>query len=284
MRNVEIKIKGLFLILMLLIYFVFIMIYISGKVIDTKQFVTVSFILLSTVTAFLKTRINKVFIALFSTFLYGSYLFSTVLFSGAAVKIDFSSYIWLILFPIFVYVSGGLGEAINEILGKIEKLNQRKNELLRVDPVTGFKNKVELIQNLRDEMKKAKRHYFALSLMILELQYFDELQSIHSEEEINDIFFSIARVINEIARVEDMKYRIANNKFVIVLPFTDLKGSEIIRERLSNNIRNIEILNKTESARNITLTYKIGIKEYDRKVENPLDLLNLTEKELEYDV
>ncbi|QEK12784.1 diguanylate cyclase [Crassaminicella thermophila] len=278
MRNLNRKVDIFFLALIIEI-FVLTTIFVTYEKINMQNYFMfeVSFLLL--VISFYTNVVIGLLMSLFAIFIYGNY----VLYEYIKGVITNFNYLWLVIFPILSVTAGKLGDYINQLEKNQKKLEEEIIDLVRIDEVTNLNNKKSFYIDLEEEMSRARRHNFHLTIMILKIQYFDELLSIYGRKKVNKILKDIAKKIELVTRVEDKRYCIGKDSFGIIMPNTKFEGAEIVKIRLIDELRNISL--KYENKEEIlTFHFKVGIVEYDKKIEDPFVVKDLVEKEIEYDI
>lgn len=218
-----------------------------------------------------------------AVFGYGTYLVYGAVVKGLMMEVNYQQVMWLFLFPLSSYISGRLSLAIKETMEKSEKYIKDMEELVLLDKETGFSNSKKFYLDLSEEISKSKRYGTPLSIMLIKLQYFDELRSIYGNEVCSNAVINISRKIAELSRDIDKKARLEADKFALILSNTDEKGALVLKERLVKFLENLEI-SDGEGRRKLNLSFKIGIAQLEDKEEDAIAFKERAERELEYDV
>jgi diguanylate cyclase (GGDEF)-like protein len=218
-----------------------------------------------------------------AVFGYGTYLVYGAVVKGLMMEVNYQQVMWLFLFPLSSYISGRLSLAIKETIEKSEKYIKDMEELVLLDKETGFSNSKKFYLDLSEEISKSKRYGTPLSIMLIKLQYFDELRSIYGNEVCSNAVINISRKIAELSRDIDKKARLEADKFALILSNTDEKGALVLKERLVKFLENLEI-SDGEGRRKLNLSFKIGIAQLEDKEEDAIAFKERAERELEYDV
>ena len=120
---------------------------------------------------------------------------------------------------------------------------------------------------LREEVEKAKRYRHCLSLMMVEVDNFEEFRKRHEQEEGDNLLKSIARIVSGNIRVGDIACRCRDKGFGIILPEITEEPWGNIRERLKKQIREtVEIgerLRRRVKEEELGVTVSIGISSFD---------------------
>ena len=189
----------------------------------------------------------------------------------------------LVALPVGAFIVGNIEKTLREALDECQNCSNIAEKMIFNDEVTGFGNGKGFLKDLEMEIAKAKRYQQPLTLGVLEIQYYKDLVRLY-ENNVDKVFEKMAEAINCVIRLEDMKYRIDKDQIGIILPFTNLKQSKIVRERLKEAIKELEIQEEKEGNKKFSITTKLGLLEYHRGITNHVEFKNLAEKELEYDV
>lgn len=192
-------------------------------------------------------------------------------------------YIWVVFIPLSAFIVGKLVENINIIQNKSLKLESEYKELVTIDKNTGLSNLRGFYYDLDREISRVKRHKISLTLMIIKISYYDELKSVLGEESLRVVVEKVVAGIKESTRNEDIRYNLKESTFAILMAETDVKGAEIVEDRIREKIKNLNLYIK-ENKKNIDLEVKIGAVQYSEKISGALEFRELVEKELEYDV
>ncbi|MFV3010429.1 GGDEF domain-containing protein [Clostridium botulinum] len=197
--------------------------------------------------------------------------------------VELITYIWMIDMPLSAFISGKLSENINLIQSINTRLQKEYRDLITIDKTTGLSNLKGFYIDLDREMSKAKRHKLNLSLMIVKIQYYDELNAILGEKKMEEILKIISNVITLAIRGEDISYKLNKDTFAILMPSTNLQGAEVVKNRIKESISEENLKIKQED-KNVNIDIKVGIVEYKNTIKEAFEFKELAEKELEYDV
>ena len=120
---------------------------------------------------------------------------------------------------------------------------------------------------LREEIEKAKRYRHCLSLMMVEVDNFEEFTSKCGEEKRDKLLKSIAKIVRANLRMGDIACRCGEKEFGIILPEITEEPRGNIRERLKKQIKEtVEIgerLRRRVKEEELGVTVSIGIVSFD---------------------
>lgn len=144
--------------------------------------------------------------------------------------------------------------------GCILMLNQRLQQRLQfsaqTDPLTGLINRGLLDDLGRKEVARAKRHAYGLSVVVMEIDHFDAVNSTHGYEIGDIVLRRVSALATASLRQEDFIARLDQSGFAMLLPSTRMAGAQQMAERLRLEIAAtaIEVNDKT-----LSLTASFGI-------------------------
>ncbi|EJO5347865.1 GGDEF domain-containing protein [Clostridium botulinum] len=214
-------------------------------------------------------------------FFYGTYIiYNNIIYKK---QVDLMTYIWMLDIPLSAFISGKLSENINLIQSKNDKLQKEYRELITIDKTTGLSNLKGFYIDLDREISKARRHKLSLSLMIIKIQYYDELNAIVGDKKMNEILKIISNVITLAIRGEDISYKLTKDTLSVLMPSTNIQGAEVVKNRIKESIGEENLKIKQED-KNVNIDIKIGIVEYKDTIKEAFEFKELAERELEYDV
>lgn len=277
------KIELLILVFLLEIFLTVTLLYLTANNIQMMSYLLFALAVFFIIVSLFTNIVIAILLSIGSIFIYGSYLLYQVLNDNGAILAVKENYIWLFLFPILSVTAGKLGEALEKIQEERRKIEQEFDSMVQVDPVTNFNSKNRFLLNLHQEMAKARRHKQSLSILIMQIQYYQELKSLYRKEEIDKVLAQIASYINEVMRIEDHKYVLEEGSFAIILPFTGIEGAKLVKSRLKAKLESVDI-NTKENSKPLNFNFKVGVKEYHHEeCSNPIEFKNLAQMELEDD-
>lgn len=217
----------------------------------------------------------------FLIFAYGSVIFYQLMVGYAQTWT--LNYLWFGFYPLSAIICGSIHhiqEEHNDVLRNCHDLSEK---VINIDQLTGFGNSRELLRDLDKEMSRAKRYKYPLTLMIIKIQYFDELMAIYGENDSSKIYQKLSAVIDKALRVEDQRFRLEDDLFALVLPHTSAEDSLIVKNRIKNGLDTLSIEDQS-SLNRYRIEVKIGVSQYTPSIPNPMAYKALALKELEYDV
>ncbi len=109
-------------------------------------------------------------------------------------------------------------------------------ELSDTDDLTGLANRRRLMQRLEEEMSRARRHGYLLSLLLLDLDHFKRVNDTWGHLKGDQVLRDIATLCHATLRQEDVVARLGGEELAILLPMTPLTDAMRLAERLRQRI------------------------------------------------
>ena len=160
---------------------------------------------------------------------------------------------------------GKLAMTFNSMADKLE-------EIATCDSLTGLLNKKEILRILEAELVRARRHAASVSVMMLDLDFFKDINDTYGHQTGDNVLVAIARVIDKHVRGIDYVGRYGGEEFLVVLPATTRAESSEIAERIRHSLATTPIaVSKSEE---VHLTTSIGIAIYPGDSEEQRALLS----------
>lgn len=113
-----------------------------------------------------------------------------------------------------------------------QHMAQSAEDLSITDPVTGAHNARFLDESLQKEISRAKVTGHSLSVIMLGIDYLDELENLHGPAALQDLFREMTRQLFGVIRAGDTLYAMDHGEFFLILPFTPEEGVRVIAERV----------------------------------------------------
>ena len=151
----------------------------------------------------------------------------------------------------------------DDLIEALEKrVRERTAELEKLtltDPLTGIANRRCLDDRLEIEWKRAIRTRQPLSVLLIDVDHFKNLNDGFGHATADRALVSIASGLGNLARrASDMAARYGGDEFVIVLPETGMDGAEIVARQVHEMVHAIG-LRTSESAGMVNVTVSQGV-------------------------
>jgi diguanylate cyclase (GGDEF)-like protein len=124
------------------------------------------------------------------------------------------------------------------------------------DPLTGLYNRRHLDDRLAAELAAAQRHGRPVSLLMIDIDHFKEVNDDHGHLAGDEALKMVAFVLRGAVRKEDVLARYGGEEFVVVARETVLEGAHALAERIR---RAVERSHCAWQGRELGVTVSIGV-------------------------
>lgn len=107
------------------------------------------------------------------------------------------------------------------------------------DDRTGLLRPLSFEQRLAEHVSAAERHSFPLTVALLDLDRFGQLNKLYDHTIGDEVIAAVGSSIRGCLRREDVGGRIGGDEFAVLLPFTDATDASHVVERLLERIRGV---------------------------------------------
>ncbi|MGB5446535.1 MAG: diguanylate cyclase [Psychromonas sp.] len=114
----------------------------------------------------------------------------------------------------------------------LEEANRHIENLANTDQLTGLNNRRAFHLIADQEIKKARRYKQPLSLLLIDMDYFKQINDNYGHEAGDFVLHEFATLCQTLLRLPDLLCRIGGEEFVILLPMTGEDGARQIAERI----------------------------------------------------
>ena len=137
-----------------------------------------------------------------------------------------------------------------------EQRARQMEQLSITDQLTGLKNRSFFDKRFRSEWKRNDRQRSPLSLLMLDLDHFKQLNDTYGHAFGDHCLQQVGEVLeSKLHRETDLASRYGGEEFIILLPDTDASAAAVIAERLRMAVSNLEL---TFDQTAIRITCSIG--------------------------
>ena len=143
------------------------------------------------------------------------------------------------------------------------KINQE--ELARIattDALTDIPNRRYLMERLTQELERAKRYETPLSVLLLDLDYFKQVNDRYGHLTGDEVLKSVGKLLEQCARQTDIVGRYGGEEFCVVLTNTALEEAAQVAQRICERARD-ECHHPVESKGEFHVTCSIGAAGFD---------------------
>jgi diguanylate cyclase (GGDEF)-like protein len=162
---------------------------------------------------------------------------------------------------------------------EIEETYQRRmREAALRDGLTGAFNKRYLLDRLTTELAFAQRHKAPLSLIMLDVDHFKNINDTFGHPAGDAVLVRVATTVSEAVRKEDVFARYGGEEFAVLCRHIDVSQAAVLAERLRDRLA----AGVTEhEGRRISVTVSLGVAGFpDVPVGTPQDLISAADAAL----
>ena len=136
-----------------------------------------------------------------------------------------------------------------------------------LDALTGFNNRRQLEERIKQEVSSAKRQKRNLCAIMTDIDFFKSVNDTYGHATGDLVLKTVSRVIKLQLRDYDIAGRYGGEEFSIILPYTRILEAKMVAERLRKAVENTKIdiskVNNETNDKNISVTISLGIAEYE---------------------
>jgi len=155
---------------------------------------------------------------------------------------------------------------LSEITQEVNKTKELE-QLVITDLLTKVGNHHHAEDELVHEVSKSKRHDYPLSLVLMDIDDFKEINLQYTHEMGDKVLVEYASLIASVLRDEDIFCRISDKEFFLILPENSLDNARKTAEKIRMNI---EMHHKV-----LPITMSFGVIEYNKDEDKELNFKRL---------
>lgn len=159
---------------------------------------------------------------------------------------------------------------IKSLQDELKKANEQLKRLTNIDHLTNLFNRRYLSEILESEFFRARRNRENLSLVIIDIDYFKNVNDSYGHQNGDVVLASVADLAQQQLRAYDSAARYGGEEFVLVLPGTSLQGAEMVAERLRQSVLEFAFPSPMED---LTLTISAGVATFPSPSVDNIDSL-----------
>ena len=148
----------------------------------------------------------------------------------------------------------------------IQELESSKNALKHLsetDPMTDLCNRRYFNHTSKSIMELAKRDKTVLTVVMLDIDKFKEVNDTYGHNVGDEIIISLADILFEMTRKSDLACRFGGEEFILLLPETSLEGAMVIAEKIRKKVESFSL--RLEDEREVNITISLGVSQVDTK-------------------
>jgi two-component system cell cycle response regulator len=127
------------------------------------------------------------------------------------------------------------------------------------DGLTGVHNKKYAKQRITTDLSYARRHNTPFTLIMFEIDQFREVNYTYGHQTGDQILVTVAQVVGEMIREEDVFGRWSGEQFILISNGIDLAGGKALSERIRKKISTQRIRALNRSGDVLKITASVGV-------------------------
>ncbi len=149
---------------------------------------------------------------------------------------------------------------VRDMQEELLETNQKLQNLVEIDDLTGLFNMRSLYQKLEFEIERSKRFSRPVTVVMIDMDRFKSVNDGHDHLFGSYILSEVGKIIRSCTRTVDIPARYGGDEFLIVLSETPLSGIEFFCERLRKRVEDYVFAQGKDA---IKLTLSIGFSTLD---------------------
>jgi diguanylate cyclase (GGDEF)-like protein len=167
---------------------------------------------------------------------------------------------------LWAMLANGLGYTAARCLQRSQRIQYAQKlvmqQLLATDALTGIANRRSFDRTLEIEWRRAIRRKSPLSLLMIDVDFFKNLNDKYGHPYGDACLVEIAQALQSaLPRTADLLARYGGEEFGIILSATDSRGADTVAFRMREYIRALHLKNETPIGQFVTIS--IGVATYE---------------------
>ena len=190
--------------------------------------------------------------------------------------ISIAGIIILIFFMLFISL------LIKRLMNNLDKAYELLETNSTTDDLTGVFNRNNFYNQFEKELTRCIRYKRKICCLMIDIDFFSKLNDQYGNQTGNEILREMAEMIKDNLRASDIVARYDSNRFICIMPETDLDSALLLSKRLRVLVEGANFsIDYTGKA--IQLTISIGVTSWKPAIDKDIDvdkMINLAEKAL----
>ena len=194
------------------------------------------------------------------------------------------SYLWIAIPGLAVLGMALFSKGIQRLQRDNNVLSKQVEDLIMIDPLTGFYNLRSMYMDIQTQISYAERNNTYISLMIIRPRYRKELKDVLNNEQYEKVIVTFSKIVYETVRLEDRVYSLDSDGTVGVLLTCDRQGAKLVEKRIRTKIDNTNAFDNI-AKKPIRMEIQLGFLEYKKEYNrDAIKFKSLVEEEVAYDI
>lgn len=160
-------------------------------------------------------------------------------------------------------------KVIKKLMKEIDALHAQST----IDPLTGLFNVRYFNKIIEEEVERAKRYKYSISIIFMDLDHFKDINDIYGHDCGNVVLHEIGRLLSNssdninMLRKSDIAIRYGGEEFIVICPNTKKEQAYIVAERIRKTVEK-KRFNYESTIINVTVS--VGIAEHKGTSKKPI--------------
>jgi diguanylate cyclase (GGDEF)-like protein len=163
----------------------------------------------------------------------------------------------------------------------IKQISTLKYETI-TDPLMGVHNRRYLDLRLTEEIERAHRYNFQLSMLLLDIDHFKDVNDTYGHYIGDLVLKSLGNLLLKNVRKTDIVARYGGEEIAVIAPHTSVHTAADLAERLRQTVETSIMVpaDEQEDRQTVTVSVSIGVAGLDRQIVDKQSLIERTDEAL----
>jgi diguanylate cyclase (GGDEF)-like protein len=171
---------------------------------------------------------------------------------------------------------GHFGATFNTMAEHMEHAYTDLQKKATRDSLTGLDNHAEFQRRLAEELSRSQRYHHPLSLLLLDVDHFKEINDHHGHQCGDEVLRTLALVLRQQGRPADHLARYGGEEFVVILPEIGHEGAMVSAERIRQAVAESSLT--WANGEKVAVTVSIGVASFPNHGDTPGELIKRADK------
>jgi diguanylate cyclase (GGDEF)-like protein len=143
------------------------------------------------------------------------------------------------------------------------------------DPLTKVYNRRYLDRRLDDEIVRAKRYSFDLSILMLDADHFKRINDVYGHQAGDTTLSTLSNLVQNALRDLDVVARYGGEEFLVICTNTTANDAELVAERLRKLIESnpIKLAEDANGEQTVQITISVGVASLSTRLDDKAKLI-----------
>ncbi len=166
-------------------------------------------------------------------------------------------------------IIGSIG-SLRDITSRVEAEARSRDEIERMattDALTGLYSRAMFFTRLEEELKRLKRSFEDLSVLVLDIDYFQKVNADFGHQVGDQVIREVGKQFAACLRATDAGARLGGDEFGAILPDTPASGAAWVAERIRSTVANHIFHFGDDDLVGLTVSIGVGAARFDQHMD-----------------